>query len=118
MHIKKEDMDVLVAEHRMNGKGSVSIRTFLPAEESYGTGRIFATFTLQPGCSIGYHKHEGEFEVYYITKGTATVVEDGETYTLKAGDMMQCKDGSSHSIENCTNEEMEFIGLILFNKQN
>ncbi len=117
MHLRKEEMNVNVLEHLKEGKGSVEMRNFLPIEDAEGSGRTFSIATLKPGCSIGYHKHENEFEIYLVLKGQATIVEDGVTYTMKEGDMMQCKSGSSHSIENCTNEDLQFLALILFNQK-
>ena len=99
--------------HLQNGKGTIEKRTFLENEDAAGAGRLFAIMTIQPGDSIGYHSHQNEYEVYYILKGRAKIVDDGETYELEEGDMMQCKSGSSHSIENVGEGPLEHLALIL-----
>ena len=116
MHLKKEDQLTAIKHELQNGKGNILCRTILPQEEAAGSGRLFAVMTIQPGDSIGYHRHEGEFEVYYILKGTAKIIENGQEYFLNEGDMMQCKSGSSHSIENIGKEVLEHLALILKNQ--
>lgn len=97
----------------LGGKGELEIFHILDKEDAYGAGRLFAVNTLRPGSSIGYHKHSGEYEIYFILSGRAEIVEDGQRYVLDPGDMMQCKDGSSHSIENIGSTDLEFLALIL-----
>ncbi len=97
----------------MGGKGQVELQHVLEKEDAYGAGRNFTINTLAPGCSIGYHQHKGEFEVYYVLEGVGQVVDDGEIYLLRQGDMMQCRDGGSHSIENVGEEPLRVLALIL-----
>ena len=83
-------------------------------DEFNGKGRLFAKNTLKPGWSVGYHKHEGDAEAYYILKGEAILDDNGEKVALKAGDLAYTPNGSSHSIENVGDTDLEFIALILF----
>ena len=62
------------------------------------------------GCEYGANPLES---IYYILEGVGHVVEDGEEYDLAAGDMMQCRDGSSHSIENRSDKPLRFLALII-----
>jgi len=117
MFIRKDDQEAVYKPHLQNGEGAPLCRTILPKEEAAGSGRLFAVFTLQPGESIGYHTHEGEFEIYYVIRGTGTVTENGEVYELRPGDMAQCKNGSSHGIRNAGNEELEFLAVILYDRE-
>ena len=48
-----------------------------------------------------------------ILEGVGHVLEDGVEYDLAAGDIMQCRDGSSHSIENRTDKPLRFLALII-----
>lgn len=117
MFTRKEDMLVRVEEHLRGGEGKVTLRNFLSADNADGAGRLFAINTLEPGCSIGKHGHKDEYEVYYITKGTAEIVDDDDVYILHAGDMMKCNSGSEHGIKNVGDDELEFVALILFTRQ-
>lgn len=113
MHRFKDEIITETKQQLQGGKGSVTLRHFLNKEDACGTGRLFAVSTINPGNSIGYHRHEGEFEVYYILQGIAKIVEDSETYLLHEGEMMQCKSGSSHSIESVGTEPLRHLALIL-----
>ena len=109
----KADRKWEIKNQMLGGVGSLEMRHFLNKEDAYGAGRLFAVNTLHQGASIGYHQHDGEYEVYLILEGTARIVEDGEVYLLNEGDMMQCADGSSHSIENVGCTPLRFLALIL-----
>ena len=98
MKTLKNDRLLEVRKHMAGGKGSCRVHHILRAEDAYGAGRLFAVNTLQPGSSIGVHDHHGEFEIYYILDGIATITDNGEVYELQAGDMMECRDGDSHGI--------------------
>ena len=97
----------------MNGNGTLRFEDFMKAEDAPGHGRVFARVTIPPGGSIGYHKHEGEFETYFILDGEAVVNDNGTEYTLHSGDMEMCVSGNSHSIENRTDEDLHIIALIM-----
>ena len=88
MYIKKEDQAATVRQTVMGGKGEILSRIFLDSKDAAGAGRLFAVNTIAPGCSIGYLLH--------------------------AGDMMQCKSGHAHSIENAGETPLEHIALILY----
>lgn len=115
MLIKAADQKRSTVTGLAGGKGSAEMKTLLPAEESANSGRLFAEVTLEPGASVGYHEHKGEYEIYYITSGTGVITEDGKEYTATVGDLHQCKSGSSHGIENRSGEPLSFIAMIIFN---
>lgn len=98
------------------GRGTLDIINFLEAEESCGTGRLFAVSIIPPGGSIGYHQHNGDFEIYYFLKGEAKVSDNGKEDILGPGDCMVCYDGDWHGIENIGEDNLEYIALILYNK--
>ncbi len=113
MIIRKENQPCLIKEGVQGGAGQAHFRYFLEEKDAYGSGRLFAVITLRPGESIGPHSHQGEFELYYILKGEAQVSDNGQPFTLYPGDMMQCRDGDSHSVENRGQEDLEFLAVIL-----
>ena len=98
-----------------SGNGQAVIRNLLNGpEELYSKGRVFAHTSLEPGCSIGYHVHEGESETYYILNGTAEFSDNGNIVTLKAGDVAYTPDGEGHGIRNVGQDTLHFIALILY----
>ena len=81
---KPEEFRIEYKEHMRDGDGTVQLTHFITGpEELNGKGRLFAKSTLNPGCSIGYHVHEGDAELFYILKGTAEYNDAGEIRTVK-----------------------------------
>ena len=103
-----------VIEVMRGGKGATGIIHILEKDQFNNAGRLFAHIKLKPGSSIGYHKHEGEFEGYYFIKGEGTYTENDSEYPVKTGDFTLVNSGQSHGIENTGPEDLEFIALILF----
>jgi len=111
---RNDERTVSIRERLREGDGSVKIHNILNgSEEMYGKGRLFAHFTLEPGCSIGYHVHEGEAETYYFLRGTGELNDNGVVTTVNAGDVAVAWDGEGHSLKNIGDEPLEFIALIL-----
>ena len=111
---KSAEIPAAIQEKARGGDGSVSMFNFVSEEEALGKGRLFGKAVLEPGSSIGYHAHEGEFEIYYILKGKALLNDNGREIVLEAGDSSICRNGESHSISNIGNDVMEFIAIILY----
>jgi len=100
------------------GVGKLYYHDFLLTEESFGAGHLFSKTVIPSGSSIGEHRHDGEFEVYYILSGTAEVTDNGEFAILHAGDMHLCTSGDSHALRNPGPEDLEVIMLILYENPN
>lgn len=96
-----------------DGKETVKVINFIESEEAGDKGRLFGISIIPVGGSIGYHQHVGEFEIYYILQGKALVNDNGHNAVLEAGDMMRCKEGDYHSIENIGDNNLQYVALIL-----
>ena len=102
-------------EHMRDGDGTVKLTSFISGPEDLnGKGRLFSTITLEPGCSIGFHVHENDAELFYIIRGTGEYSDNGEICTVTAGDVTICPAGTGHSMANKGNETLEFVALILY----
>ncbi len=102
-------------EHMRDGRGTVTIHDVLTKEELDPHGRMYARIVLPPGASIGWHLHEGETEPYYILKGEATFIDnDHVAHSAFPGDVCLIEPGQGHSIENNTDEDVEFMALIYY----
>ena len=95
------------------GSGRVEILHIFKKEELKGKVRLFARLRLEKGCSIGYHNHEDEEEVFYVTQGKGTVTEDGEEHVVEAGDAILTGGGSGHSVRNESDQPLDLIAVIL-----
>lgn len=96
------------------GKGTVEFQHLCEKDELNGKGRVFSKIVLQPGCSIGYHVHEGESETFYILSGRALYSDNGVSVELEPGDTAYNPSGSGHSIENIGSTPLELVALILY----
>ena len=97
-------------------RGGVGVALFdhiLEKTEMRTNCRMFTRIILEPGASIGYHKHEKEEDIYYIITGIATVCDNGETRTVYPGEVVHTGDGDSHSIANDGQVPLEFMSIIL-----
>ena len=106
---KKEDR-----ENMRGGDGTVKITHFTGKEELLGKGRFFARITLEPGCSIGEHVHEGDSEIFVVERGCPTYDDGGTLVEAKPGDVLICPAETSHSIKNNTDETVDIIALIVY----
>lgn len=98
------------------GRGEAEQLRFFQPSDFRGTGRVFGITALKPGSSVGYHKHEGDFEAYYILKGHGLYNDDGVLYEVDPGDFLLCREGECHSLENTGTENLEYIALVLYVK--
>ena len=84
-------------------------------DESVYGGKIaaYARVILKPGCSLGYHKHEGTSETLYILSGTAEYNDNGTETELFPGDVAYCAEGESHSIGNNAHSKTDLVVMAL-----
>ena len=112
---KKAECKVEYREKMRDGDGTVVITNFISGpEELYAKGRLFSRITLNPGCSIGFHVHENDSELFFIEKGVAEYNDNGNAVTITSGDVAICPKGTGHGIANKTDEPVEFIALIVY----
>lgn len=99
-------------EHMKGGEGTVEVIRVLDAGEYESPNKLIARLILRPGCSLGYHTHQGEEEIIHVLRGQATY-RDGDAVTqLQAGDSCVCLSGCGHSIACCGEEPLEIFAVI------
>ncbi len=111
---KVNEIEELTMEKARGGKGTMLTKVLVHESELCNKGRMFNHSTLKPGCSVGYHIHRGDMEIYYILKGEGTYNDNGIECNVSAGDVTLCTDGESHGLENTGTEDLEFIAVILY----
>lgn len=112
---REKECQIEYREHMRDGDGTVQITNFITGpEELYNKGRLYSKITLNPGCSIGEHVHEGDSELFYILKGTAVYNDNGTFVEVSAGDVTICPEGTKHGIANKTDEVVELIAVIVY----
>ena len=112
---RAEECRVDYNEHMRGGDGTVKATSMISGpSELNGKGRLFSKLSLEPGCSIGFHVHEKDAELYYILKGTGEYSDNGELCQVAAGDVTICPVGTGHSIANKGDEVLELVALIVY----
>ena len=112
---KRSELEVTPIEHCMGGNGTVLMEKLLYApEEMLGKGRAYVRHTLNPGVSIGLHKHEGEMETMVIVSGNAVHSINGQLQELGAGDIIAAQPGDIHGIANDGQEPLVLIAQVLY----
>ena len=114
---KKSEIQGNVVTNLRGGIGDITMFHFLTEQEARGSGRLFAKLVIEPGNSIGTHKHEGDMEAFYILKGKGLVSDGGTEVIMEAGDCHICPDGHTHSLKNVGEDSLELIAIILYTKQ-
>jgi len=103
-----------VNENMRGGNGSVLLTHFLDKEEMNGKGRLFSRITLDKGCSIGYHEHIGESEIFAVISGGGIFNDNGTECAVEAGDVLITQSGQGHAIACAGDCPLELIALILY----
>ena len=95
------------------GRGRAKVSHIVSEQEMMGHGRMYAKVTLPPGASVGWHQHVRDTEPYYILKGHGDFIDnDHRVYHVGAGDVCVIEVGQYHSMENNSDEDLEFMALI------
>lgn len=89
------------------------------AEKSWGTFTVIDNqensktikIEMKPNMEMSYHSHSYRSEIWNIISGTGKVCINGESKTVKAGDVVQIPVDARHSIK--ANEKMEIIEIQL-----
>ena len=89
-----------------NGAGMSTGYSFFA--NARGLKLAFRKRVLKPGSSIGYHLQK-EDEIYYIESGTGIMKMNNESFTVKTGDAVLTRPGSSHGLQQTGNDELVVI---------
>ena len=98
---------------RLGGCGAGAADTFPVAIPDQEGAFIMSTrLELDPGASVGYHRHEGTEEVYFIMSGKGLYTEEGKACQAFPGDVFLCIEGLSHGILNTGSEKLVLCAAI------
>src|SRR5699024_10891934 len=95
-----------------SGKGEAVISKLIKKNDVEGLD-LFATVSVPPGASIGYHQHLEDSEGYYILSGAAEFTDaDGKIKAVERGDLCLITQGQSHGIKNIGETELKFLAIV------
>lgn len=86
------------AIHKGKGRGKNSL-VFKAAD--FDTPLNFIRYVeMEPGSSIGVHRHGENEEIYVVLSGTGVMLVNDERQAVKQGDVILNKPGWEHGLEN------------------
>ena len=112
MIIRAEDRRREVVEHMRGGDGCIIKQLYEP-EEMPKRAKMFAELRIEPGCSIGTHCHQGEYEVFFYKEGELVLDDNGVERVMHPGDFSICRDGEVHGIANHSDRPASVFAVIL-----
>jgi mannose-6-phosphate isomerase-like protein (cupin superfamily) len=112
MIIQKKEMRTEEKVDVHGGTGKMRF-TYLAPNETLRPLRLLTEISIEPGATLGFHKHENETEFYLITAGTGIVNDNGEEKPVRAGDTVITGWGNSHSIKNTGNSSLDLYAIIV-----
>lgn len=112
---KKEDLKSWNRENVAGGKGSLLGMYSFTRNDATADMVIkeIGWMTLNPGDSIGMHKHENNEDAYIIISGEGVFTDsNGKESPVKAGDITIARAGDSHALKNTGSEPLIFLDVI------
>lgn len=103
------DKKIDTCMNRFGGDGEVIIEHYFEEAKINPAIVMYAKITLKPGCSLGYHQHNGNSETIVVVSGTAQYNDNGTAMVLPAGSVMHCPEGESHSVGNAADAAEDLI---------
>lgn len=99
------------------GPGMAHFTKLLNETEFEGKGRLYNHVLLRPGDAVGKHRHNGDFEFFFILKGEGLYDDNGCETTVRAGDVTVCRHDEEHALLNNGPDDLEMIALILYSEK-
>ena len=114
MVVFSDELKTLSIDSPKGGKGKMEKTVVLAQEEMLLKGKTLAKLILHPGCEMGFHRHEGDSEFYFILSGSGEYCDNGTNRTVNCGDLCVVNSGEGHGLKNTGDSDMEVIALILY----
>lgn len=105
-HAEAEQIEM---EHCHEGVGSLLCCSLHKGQESTHGILFFHHDFIPAGSSIGEHLHSGTEEIYYLLKGSCTLIYNGKEIPMQGGDFSLVSDGDTHGIQNTGESTAELI---------
>ena len=99
-------MEETIFPNFKGGEKSFNVKMFTDENNKIMQGK------LVPGASIGLHRHEGNSEIIFITKGQGKALYNGEYEEVTAGSVHYCPIGQEHSLINDSEADLEFYAVV------
>ncbi len=106
MKIDFKNIEETIVPNFKGGEGHYIMKQFADDKVKIMYGK------LEPGCSIGLHRHELNCEIMYILSGQATYVDEGEVETVNPGEVHYNPMDKEHTLMNNGQEDLTFFAVV------
>ena len=106
MIIDFKKLEENIVPHFKGGEGRYIMKHYTDEHVKIMYGR------LEPGSSIGLHRHEGNREIIYVLSGHGTAMCDGVPEPLGPGDCHFCPEGHEHQLVNDGTGPLVFLAVV------
>jgi mannose-6-phosphate isomerase-like protein (cupin superfamily) len=79
------------------------------AQDFVGKWGFVEYVTVPVRSAIPVHPHEQDEELYFIFQGKGILTLDGQQVEVEAGDLVACRKGSSHGLQNTCSQEIRLL---------
>ena len=110
MIIRKIDAKTRELTNCHDGRGVLHCTEMLTDYRKPGAGFTFIHDNIiEPGASIGEHRHDTNEETYIILEGHGTMKVDGVDQTVGPGDICITRSGHRHALTNSADGPMHML---------
>jgi len=106
MKIDFKQIEETIVPNFKGGEGRYIMRQFADDKCKIMYGK------LEPGSSIGLHRHELNCEIMYILSGQATYIYEGEVEVVNPGEAHYNPMGKEHTLMNNGTEDLIFFAVV------
>lgn len=92
-----------------NGQGSILFREVFGKNDFNSSIQFLHETSVTPNSTIGYHKHFGNEEIYYVVEGKGLMMVDGKEKVVENGDAVITYSGSSHGLRNIGDKDLKIL---------
>ncbi len=92
-----------------DGIGSIIFREVFSKKDFESNLEHFHETIIEPHATIGYHKHLGNEEIYYIVEGTGKMTVNDKEFDVTPGDAIMTQSGDSHGLSNTSDSNMRIL---------
>lgn len=113
MVVTKASLAAVPNEQLRGGSGRATMLRYFATEAIPPPLRAFNVVTLEPGTSIGVHRHEGTGEIYLLLEGRGVAVDDGGQVEVGPGDAILTRSGHTHGLRNAGPGPLRFLAVLM-----
>ena len=99
----------IIEKNCHNGEGSIVFREIFKKDNFKSSIQFLHETEILPNSTIGYHKHEGNEEIYYIISGKGLMMVDNYEKEVGPGDAIITQSGSSHGLKNTGSTNLKIL---------